>query len=218
MIYEIYDSKLMKHQTINWNVNLIENYFSKNEKRVFDVSENSNFNYLAFVTESNIEINFDFSWKEWNIFIICFWSGETICKVNTKIDASDSKVDIFILSFLQSDNSINVDWNITMAKDISNSKWHLLEKNIIFWKKIKIKAIPRLDVYSQNVQSSHWVSIDKLDEEKMFYITSRGLSQTESKELIIHSYLQYIFDFFSDRKEDMTQIEQKILSSIKTND
>jgi len=198
---------------------MIQKYFSTNYSGNFSIPEKSKLNYLALISDSHIELNFDFTGKEWNIFLICFWKGNTTCKIKTSVNSSDSNVNIFILSFLQDDNYINVDWDISMSKGISNSKWHLLEKNIILWKKIKVKASPRLDVYSQNVQSTHGVSIDKLDKEKMFYIMSRGLSNHETMELIIHSYIQYILDFFQVVQEpEKMEIEQKILLSIKIDD
>ena len=45
-----------------------------------------------------------------------------------------------------------------------------MEKNVVLWKNIRVKMSPKLDVYSQNVQATHWVSIDKIDPEKKFYI------------------------------------------------
>lgn len=206
----------MNNEKIKHNTNLIKKYISTNGINNFVIEENVKFNYLWIVSSSQLELNFDFRWTEWNIFLFCVWEWETICKTKINVLSSDSTVNILIYSFLQNDNSIKVDWDILIWKDLNNSQWHLLEKNIILWDKIKTKVSPRLDVYSQNVQSTHWVSINKPDPENMFYIASRGLSKKESVELMIHWYIQNAFWFFSDvSDEEKSQIERQILSYIK---
>ena len=78
---------------------------------------------------------------------------------------------------------------------------------------------PKLDVYSQNVQATHWVSIDKINPEKKFYIESRGLSNKEAIELGIHGYIQYILDFFDTVSDsEKNKMEKIILSNIKIDD
>jgi Fe-S cluster assembly scaffold protein SufB len=90
---------------------------------------------------------------------------------------------------------------------------------VILGKKVKAKMSPKLDVYSQNVQATHWVSIDKINPEKKFYIESKGLSNKEAIELSIHGYIQYIlenFDTISDSEKN--EIENTILSNIQIDD
>lgn len=78
---------------------------------------------------------------------------------------------------------------------------------------------PKLDVYSQNVQAIHWVSIDKIDPEKNFYIESRGLSKRQSLELCIHGYIQYILEHFDTIADiEKNEIENTILSNIQIDD
>ena len=116
---------------------------------------------------------------------------------------------------MQVDNEITIDWDIKLWKNIVDTQWHLLEKNIILWKKIKIKATPRLDVYSDNVQATHWVTIDKIDSESLLYISTRWLSQSSATNLMISWYIQNILSQFPDTTEaEKIQILQDILSHI----
>ncbi len=211
----------MTVQNINSNENKIEKIFSTTKSESFSLSKNIKFNYLAIVQDSEFYLDIQTEWEqiEWNIFLICFWKWKVISQVNTKIDNSENKINVFILSLLQDNNIIDVDWDIKVEKNVSNSQWHLMEKNIILWKNVKAKMSPKLDVYSQNVQATHGVSIDKINPEKKFYIESRGLSNKESIELSIHGYIQYIlenFDTITDLEKN--EIENTILSNIQIDD
>lgn len=211
----------MTVQKINSNENIIDKIFSTTKSESFSLSKNIKFNYLALVQDSTFNLDVQTLWEqiEWNIFLICFWKWKITSNVQTNINNSENKINVFILSLLQDDNIIDVDWDIKVSKNVSNSQWHLMEKNVILGKKVKAKMSPKLDVYSQNVQATHWVSIDKINPEKKFYIESRGLSNKEAIELSIHGYIQYIlenFDTISDSEKN--EIENIILSNIQIDD
>jgi len=40
-------------------------------------------------------------------------------------------------------------------------------------KNIQIKTLPMLDIQSNDVKASHGATIQRLDEEKLFYLTSK---------------------------------------------
>ena len=210
----------MKMQKINWNTNIIDKIFFTTKSENFSLSKNIKFNYLSLVQNSIFDLEIQTEWEEveWNIFLICFGKWRVTSKIQANINNSENKINVFILSLLQDDNSVNVDWDIKVEKNVSNSQGHLMEKNIILWKKVKVKMSPKLDVYSQNVQATHWVSIDKIDPEKKFYIQSRGLSNKEAMELSIHGNIQYILEFFDTTDSEKTEIENIILSNIQIDD
>ncbi len=211
----------METQTISINKDIINKYICTTATEKFLLDQNICFNYLVLVSNADINIDIQTKWNyvEWNIFAICFWKWKLKSKIKTHIKNSECKINVFILSFLQDNNIIDVDWDVVLGKNISNSQWHLMEKNIIFWDKINVKMAPKLDVYSQNVQATHGVSIDKIDPEKKFYLKSRGLSNQQSIELIVHSYIQYILKHFHTIDENQKkEIENIILSNIQIND
>ena len=211
----------MTAQKINSNENIIDKIFSTTKSESFSLSKNTKFNYLALVQDSEFNLEIQTWWEqiEWNVFLICFWKWKISSNVQANINNSENKINVFILSLLQDDNIIDVDWDIKVAKNVSNSQWHLMEKNVILGKKVKAKMSPKLDVYSQNVQATHWVSIDKINPEKKFYIESRGLSNKEAIELSIHGYIQYILEKFETISDsEKNEIENIILSNIQIDD
>lgn len=70
------------------------------------------------------------------------------------------------------------------------------------------RSLPVLLCGEENVDGTHSVSSGKIDENKLFYLMSRGLSETEAKKVIISSNFKKIIDLLPDEiKED---IENKI--------
>ena len=52
------------------------------------------------------------------------------------------------------------------------------------------EAIPSLEIEADEVKASHSATISPLDAEKIFYLTSRGVSEPEARKLIIEGFLK----------------------------
>ncbi len=52
------------------------------------------------------------------------------------------------------------------------------------------QAYPSLHVFNDNATISHEATVGTLDEEKIFYLMSRGLSQPEAQALLVNSFLE----------------------------
>ena len=56
----------------------------------------------------------------------------------------------------------------------------------------KAESVPGLEILSDDVRCSHGVSIGELDPEELFYLRSRGISQEESRKLLIGGFLEAV--------------------------
>ena len=198
----------------------IKQYIWEEVKDKIFLPENVDFKYLIVSSDSKLDLQFYTQWEnvKWDIFAIFFGEKLLTANIISHINNSNSNINVFILSFIQSNNLIDVQGSISLGKDIIGSQGHLLEKNIVIapkWQKIKVKAVPRLDVYSNDVQATHGVSIDRINEESLFYLTSKWLAPEASQELIIKWYIQNILEQFTDLSEtEKSNIENTILSNI----
>jgi len=52
------------------------------------------------------------------------------------------------------------------------------------------EAIPSLEIEADEVKASHAATISPLDAEKIFYLTSRGVSESEARKLMIQGFLK----------------------------
>lgn len=89
------------------------------------------------------------------------------------------------------------------------SKAHQNAKIMVFDEKSDGVAKPILKIDENDIEASHAAVVGKINDEHIFYLTSRGLSEEEAKRLITLGYLKPILQGFLD--EDMkSKIESLI--------
>ncbi|MBN2540180.1 MAG: SufD family Fe-S cluster assembly protein [Bacilli bacterium] len=86
-------------------------------------------------------------------------------------------------------------------------------KGIILDEAGVIQVLPKLYIDEYNVEASHGAAIGQMDEEQMYYLQSRGLTESEARSLIISGYTKPFVSAIQD--EDIKQmIERQILKRI----
>lgn len=82
-------------------------------------------------------------------------------------------------------------------------------KIIVFDKGADGLASPNLEINDNDVRASHAAVVGRLNEEHLFYLESRGLSEKEAKRLIALGYLKPVEDYFVD-EEVISEIDKMI--------
>jgi hypothetical protein len=169
------------------------------KKDIFLESE-TDLNYLFIWKWNNIDINIKTKWE--NISLNFYWiffsdKVESKNKIKVKILNNDVKINVYLLSIVWDNWNLTVDWWIFVESWLKKCVWSLIEENIVLWKNIKIKTLPILDVKSKDVQMSHWAKIQKIDQNKLFYMWTKWISKLKSKNLILNWYFNNILENFN---------------------
>jgi len=77
---------------------------------------------------------------------------------------------------------------IFVRKDAQKTNAFQSNKNILLSDDGTINTKPQLEIYADDVKCSHGTSTGKLDEEKIFYLRARGLSEASAKKLLMHAF------------------------------
>lgn len=85
-----------------------------------------------------------------------------------------------------------------IAQGAKGSSTRQSAKIIIFDENCDGRAAPILKIDENDVKASHAAIVGKLNDEHIFYLCSRGLSEAEAKRLIILGYLKPIEEYFDD--------------------
>ena len=84
-----------------------------------------------------------------------------------------------------------------------------LSRALLLNQQTEFNAKPELEIYADDVKCSHGSTSGNLDENSIFYLMSRGLSLSQSKELLINGFLQEVAEKISDEK--IKQLVKKIM-------
>jgi len=81
---------------------------------------------------------------------------------------------------------------VHISKGAVNSKCKVQCDALMLDNKSVSNTIPYMDVKEQKVNIGHEASVGKIDEEKLFYLQSRGLKEEEARKLIVSGFVEPI--------------------------
>ncbi len=83
-------------------------------------------------------------------------------------------------------------------------------RNILLTDKAKVNTTPFLEIYADDVQCSHGATVGQLDDEALFYLRSRGISERNARKLLMFAFANDIVNYveisaLQERLGDMVQ-------------
>lgn len=173
-----------------------------------------------------------------NLYNVEFGAKTNIVSVNTNLlgDKSncllapiyladfDRKVDLeYTLNFFKKYSKADIDakgvtkdkavkvfrGNLVFERYSTKSEGSESEFSIILDKSVNAHSIPTLFCDEDDVIGAHSASIGKIDEDKLFYLMSRGFNQKEAKKLVIESSFSTVFDAIKD-EEILERIKKEL--------
>lgn len=79
--------------------------------------------------------------------------------------------------------------NILIEQQAAHVVAHQENKNLVVSKQAKARSIPSLEALNNNVQCGHGSAVSYIDQEHLFYLASRGIHESQAKDILIKSFL-----------------------------
>lgn len=67
-------------------------------------------------------------------------------------------------------------------------------KNLLLSNDARVDTKPQLEIFNDDVKCSHGATVGQLEDEELFYLLSRGLSQTLAKNLLTYGFAEEIIN------------------------
>lgn len=67
-------------------------------------------------------------------------------------------------------------------------------KNLLLSKDARVDTKPQLEIYNDDVKCAHGATVGQLEDEELFYLLSRGISQTLAKNLLTYGFAEEIIN------------------------
>lgn len=162
------------------------------------LEKNAKLQYFGYFSDGiSVEKHFETLWEWSDANINCFIHGKGNDTVNAKIlwevAKSKSKIDIDAIAIVSDAWNVHIDWIIQINKGVEKVEGFLDETNIFLWDKWSVRGFPTLLVRSNDVKAGHGCNIEKISDEKLFYLRSRGINKNDSVTMMIQSYVETIF-------------------------
>lgn len=77
---------------------------------------------------------------------------------------------------------------IFVRKDAQKTNAYQSNKNILLGVNASANTKPQLEIFADDVKCSHGCTIGKLDEDALFYLRARGISEQNAKALLLHAF------------------------------
>lgn len=185
---------------VHGETSVIDVFSGVSGKKKILIWDNAHFTYLLLAKSSCLDLSIDVQGSnvKCQIFVL-FVSDAHVAldaKVITHISGTSVKVQKHVLSLLWEQGHISADAHIDIAPWIKAISAHLLEENIVFGQHVSVKSLPALSVASRDVHASHAAKIEKINHEKLFYMSSKWLSQEMSQRLVVDGYVNDVLSYF----------------------
>ena len=103
-----------------------------------------------------------------------------------------------IKSVLEENSKAVYQGKIFVNSEAQKTDGYQLSKAILLNKESEFNAKPELEIYADDVKCSHGSASGSLNEDSIFYLMSRGLSNQQSRELLINGFLLDVVEKITD--------------------
>lgn len=217
-IVEIKEYASLKHNIIiyenvnglnvNQNVNVLSN--GEYTSALLDVSEDDiNFN-------NQINLNGEYATSYFRSAVVSNKVAKKLYEIATYNNAfyTSSKMDNY--GVCKEESKLEFKGIGTIKKGFKQSNNHQNSKIIVFDKLSNASVYPLLYIDEYDVLASHSAAVGKVNDEHMYYLCSRGLSEEQAREFITMGYLLPVLSYFKDeniKTKAQETLERRVINA-----
>lgn len=168
------------------------------------------------IVRNNLNIAMEAEHSESHFYGLYFLKGNSHVDNHTVVDNIKPHCESNELYKGVVDDSATAVFNgkIFVQRDAQKTNAYQSNKNLLLSENASVNTKPQLEIFADDVKCSHGCTVGQLDEEGMFYLRSRGISEKAAKSLLIHAFAidilehikpvkirEYVDQLISDRLE-----------------
>lgn len=94
---------------------------------------------------------------------------------------------------------------VKINKEADNAAGYQTANMIMTTPTAKAVSVPNLEIHNHNVTCSHGATISNIDDEHLFYLSSRGIAIEDGKKMIIDGFVKQVYDSLPKKTIDVIQ-------------
>ena len=177
-----------KVQNDNANASLIDNTFVAQDR--YSNAYVDTFSFGGNITRNNLAFNLNEENAVANLNGISLLNDKQVVDNFTFVDHKVPNCDSHELyKGIFDDSSKGVfTGKILIRKDAQKTNGNQQNNNLVLSEKAQINTKPQLEIYADDVKANHGCTIGQLDEEALFFMRSRGISEKNAKALLMYAF------------------------------
>src|SRR3990167_4474116 len=151
------------------------------------------------VFDSEANANMDGENSNLHIVGLFLGTGDASVVFNTAIThiAKNTKSKTTIRGVFLNNSSFSNDGLIKIKKGAKNADGYFTSKILLF-DNAKGRSVPSLEIDENELKAGHASTVGRPDQDQLFYMKSRGLSEKEAERLIIEGFFDPVFRLLPD--------------------
>jgi Fe-S cluster assembly protein SufD len=88
-----------------------------------------------------------------------------------------------------------------------------LSRNLLLSPKAKVDTKPELEIIADDVRCAHGATVSQLQEDELFYLRSRGITEAEATALLLRGYCQDVIEHLpvqAERWRPLERVQQEL--------
>ncbi|MAF51291.1 MAG: hypothetical protein CMH64_04340 [Nanoarchaeota archaeon] len=186
--------------------------FSKKNKNVeIDVDDNGKIDWIDFSlgegVKSYVKTNLNGINSEGNSLNIVFGDNSSEFELDNKVvhKGNNSKSDMVVRAVMNEKAKVMQTGLVKVSKNAVNCEGYQKSDVILLSEDAYAEAVPNLEIENNEVKCSHGATVSQIDEDKLFYLQSRGLSLKEAKRVIVEGFFEPVLKEFEGLREEIME-------------
>ncbi|HGW4082269.1 TPA: Fe-S cluster assembly protein SufD [Klebsiella michiganensis] len=102
---------------------------------------------------------------------------------------------------------------INVAQHAIKTDGQMTNNNLLLGRLSEVDTKPQLEIYADDVKCSHGATIGRIDDEQLFYLRSRGITQQAAQQMILYAFATELTEAIDDealRQQILARIGQRL--------
>src|SRR5688572_1937202 len=142
------------------------------------------------IVRNNLSIALEAEHAEANLHGLYFLKGESHIDNHTVVDhvKPNCQSNELYKGIIDDNGTAVFNGKIFVQPDAQKTNAFQSNKNILLSEFATVNTKPQLEIFADDVKCSHGCTVGRLDEDGMFYLRSRGISEKIARSLLVHAF------------------------------
>jgi len=154
------------------------------------------------IVRNNLNMVMEAANSESHMYGLYLLNGETLADNHTIVDNQQPNcLSNELYKGIMDEKSTGVfNGKIFVRQDAQKTNAYQSNKNILIGDSASANTKPQLEIFADDVKCSHGCTVGKLDQDAMFYLKARGISEENARALLLHAFAVDILDQIKDEE------------------